>query len=439
MRQSIKHLSAAVLLVASFLSAQSGSDLLSEGQDLLGQGLTDSAEAVLKRAVMINPLLAEGYFQLSRVAIRKYDIDGAGKYLRSAIENDERNEEYRQEFDRIRGLNSLLGSATRSLNGGDASGSISKFEKVMEEYPEFTPPVLYYIGLANMREDIVSEAAASFREAIAHDPSYERPRVALKGMADKKYNEGNQSLRRGDYDGAASSYKDVLQLDPNYYRARFQLGYISTKLGEYGDAIERYKETVALVPDYAKGWFALALAHQRNGDTDMALESLDRATEADPYYAKAYSQKGTIHLKMGDYDAAESAYNRAIQADPSYAKAYEDLGKIFVQKKQWGDAVNTLMTATALNGKSQVAWYMLAQAHNAEGSCESAKESARESIDRKSDYAPAWFELAMAEKCLGNKTAALNALEKARRDRSWRKSAEYEIDKIKNPDKYRQF
>lgn len=438
MRQSLNNLSV-VLLITACLSAQSGGDLLSEGQELLEQGLTDSAEAVLKRAVMINPLLAEGYFQLSRTAVRKYDLDSAGKYLRSAIENDEYNEVYRQEFERINGLNSILGSATRSLNGGDASGSIGKFEKVMEEFPEFTPPALYYIGLANMREDMVSEAAASFRAAMDHDPSYERPRTALKGIADNKYNAGNQSLRRGDYDGAALNYKDVLELDPNYYRAHFQLGYISTKLGEYGKAIERYKETVALVPNYAKGWFALALAHQRNGDSDLALESLDRATEADPSYAKAYSQKGTIHLRQGDYDAAESAYNRAIQADPSYAKAYEDLGKIFVQQKRWGDAVNTLMTATALNGKSQAAWYMLAQAHNAKGSCDSAKESARESIDRKADYAPAWFELAMAEKCLGSKTAALNALEKARRDRSWRKSAEYEIDKIKNPDKYKQF
>ncbi len=49
-----------------------------------------------------------------------------------------------------------------------------------------------------------------------------------------------------------------------------------------------------------------------------------------------------------------------------------------------------------------------------------------------------WYELGIAEWCngKGNKTAALNALEKAREDRSWRQMAEYEIDKIKNPAKY---
>ena len=49
-----------------------------------------------------------------------------------------------------------------------------------------------------------------------------------------------------------------------------------------------------------------------------------------------------------------------------------------------------------------------------------------------------WFELGVAEWCdgKGNKTGALNAFEKARNDRAWRKMAEYEIDKVKNPQKY---
>ena len=75
---------------------------------------------------------------------------------------------------------------------------------------------------------------------------------------------------------------------------------------------------------------------------------------------------------------------------------------------------------------------------NAKGLCDDAKESSRVALDLKSDYAPALFELGLAEVCLGNKTAALAAFENARKNRSWRKNAEYEIDKIKNPEKYQQ-
>eukprot|EP01052_Picozoa_sp_SAG31_P012584 SAG31_NODE_740_length_12438_cov_10.788719_1_plen_280_part_00 len=50
----------------------------------------------------------------------------------------------------------------------------------------------------------------------------------------------------------------------------------------------------------------------------------------------------------------------------------------------------------------------------------------------------AWFELGTAEWCngSGNKAGALNAFEKARNDRSWRQTAEHEIDKMKNPQKH---
>jgi hypothetical protein len=46
--------------------------------------------------------------------------------------------------------------------------------------------------------------------------------------------------------------------------------------------------------------------------------------------------------------------------------------------------------------------------------------------------------LGIAEWCggKGNKTGAINAFEKARNDRAWRKMAEYEMDKVKNPQKY---
>ena len=97
-----------------------------------------------------------------------------------------------------------------------------------------------------------------------------------------------------------------------------------------------------------------------------------------------------------------------------------------------------MSTATALDASKNKAWFLLAQSQNAKGSCDEAKESSRVALDLKSDYAPAFFELGLSEVCLGNKTAALAAFENARKNRTWRKNAEYEIDKIKNPEKYQQ-
>ena len=142
-------------------------------------------------------------------------------------------------------------------------------------------------------------------------------------------------------------------------------------------------------------------------------------------------------MKQGDYKSAEGAYNRAIQVDPSYSTAYADLGQIYVSQERWEDATSALSTATALDAKLHKAWFLLAQSENASGDCDNAKEAARSALDVKSNYAPAYYELGVAEVCLGNETAALASFENARKDRSWRKNAEYEIDKIKNPEKYK--
>jgi len=36
----------------------------------------------------------------------------------------------------------------------------------------------------------------------------------------------------------------------------------------------------------------------------------------------------------------------------------------------------------------------------------------------------------------GSKNISINHFEKARNDRNWRKMAEYEIDRVRNPEKY---
>lgn len=424
-----------ILLVS--LVAQSTNDLLVEGKKLLNDGFVNEAQNKLLAVLEADPTVAEAHFLLSKTYLRQYDLDKTRESLRKAIDNDQTNQEYRDEFDHLKALASSMASARRALSGGDPEGAIVKFEKVNEDYAEYSAAGLYYIGVAFMRSDNSNEAAKFFRESMNFDPSFEKPSVALKNLIDKTYNEGNKLVRRGDYEGAEDYFNKVIEIDPAYYRANFQLGYLNYKLGDYDLALEHYSKTVEKNPAYSKGWYALGSTYNRNGDYDNALKALDSAIDADPTYSKALVQKGKILMKQGDYSMAEKALNQAIQVEPSYSNAYIDLGQIYVSQERWDDAISSLSTATALDIQKYNGWFLLAQAQNAQSACEDAKESARSALDVKSDYAPAHYELGRAETCLGNKTGALSAFENARKDRSWRKNAEYEIDKIKNPEKYR--
>ena len=430
------YITASVIIMTFTAFGQDIDKLQEEAYKLYNSGNPDSAEIKLKIVVDADDSYHTSHYLLSKIYIENYDFENSRKHLTKAIEADKTNQSYRDEFERINDVASAFGLAKRTFDDGDNYGAIDEFQKLTEEYVEFAPKALYFMGIAASREDEISEAAGYLQKALELNPKYKDAQKYLDVLASKKYNDANQLVRRGDYEEAKEMYKSVLELSPNYYKGFFQLGYVATKQGDINGAIGYYTKTVELQPFYPKGWFALALSYQKNDEIDLALDALNSATDVDPTYAKAYAQKGNIYLNEGDLEGAEQEYNNSIQANPQYAIAYENLGKVLIANQEYEDAVQTLSTATDIDGRSFKAWAMLAQAYNALDNCYDAKDAAHEALEIKKNYASALFDLGLAEKCLDNETLALQAFNKARRDRNWRRLAEIEIDKINNPERY---
>lgn len=418
------------------LEAQSSEELVNQGKMLFEQGNIDSSETVLLSALEadnLNPVIP---FVLSQVYFKKYDLNNAMMHLQKALELDKSNDDYRSEFEKKNNLSRKMKEARQSIENFNFDKAQTVLNDVLENYQDYQPPALFYLGIIELRIDNYFGAADNFRKALSIDPGYDKALNSLNNLSDKLYNGGNQIFSRGDYEGALEKYQLVLDLNPDYYQSHFQIGVIQKKLGNYDEALYRFTETVRIKPDYEKGWFALGLTNQKNGDYDPALKAYTKAVEANPNYAKAYAQQGTIYLLHEDYPNAEEAYNMAIQSDPMYVKPYTDLGKLYIKQEKYEEALNSLKTATALDERKYQTWSLLAHVYNVLENCDEGKKSAYHALDIKPKYARAFFELGLSEICLGNKSAALQALEKSRKDRTWRKSAEYEIDKINNPHKY---
>ena len=93
-------------------------------------------------------------------------------------------------------------------------------------------------------------------------------------------------------------------------------------------------------------------------------------------------------------------------------------------------AIENFIHATKLDPRSYKIFYRLASAYNLQKQYENAKKSAKDCLNIKRKYAPAYYELGVSEKALGNKVAAIDAFEKAKKDKNWRKSAQYELDML---------
>ena len=426
-----------IFSLVSLLFGQSPDKVLNDGKEQLAKGDYEQAEILFRKVLEMDPTFSPAMLELARINLRFGKMKDTQEFLRQAIDIDPENQEYRGEFDRINEINTLMSDASRYMGDSDFDNAFESYRIVLEKFPFFSE-ASFSKGLVRYREKNLDEAVAHFKKALEINPYHEKARTALGNVTKKSFNDGNRSYKRGDLDGALDSYRKVLEYDEGFYQAHYQIGVIEAKMGNRDRAIDHYEASLEINPNFYKGWFALGLSRKSNGDNSGAISAFNSAVDVYPAYDKAYGAMGEIYLNEKNFEKAIEVLNTSVQVNPNYSKGYSTLGVVYIEIEEWGNAVNNLVLATTYNEKDAMSWYRLASAYNNLGECVNAQEAARNSTEYKKNFGGAWIELGVSTWCngKGNKIAAVNALEKARKDRSWRKIAEYEMDKIMNPQKY---
>ena len=423
------------MVIGGFICAQSPEILFSEGQEKIKEGAFAQADSLFNKALELDNTYAPAMFQLTQLNLRLGNMEKAQNYIREAVEID--REQYIETFNKMNEINTSMNDGSRALKGGRFDEAFQLFGTILEQFPYFSEAA-YSMGLVKFREKYFDEAVHYFYKTLELNPLHEKAQAAIANVTRNIFNDGNNAYRRGDLEGALAAYYRVLEMDNNFYRAYYKIGVIEAKMRNLSSAIESYLNALKIKPDFFKCWFALGLARSKEGDKECALDAFNQVIEIDSSYVKAYSSLAEIYIGLKEYTKAFEVLNTATKIDSSYSKSYLMLGIVYTELNQIEEAVDNLEKGVALNPKDAKSWFRLAHAHNELGNCEAAQNAAREAVDRKKNFGGGWYELGIAEWCKGdgNKTVALNSLEKARNDRSWRKMAEYEIDKINNPHKY---
>ena len=421
----------------SFADDMGTDDLYAKGLEALEVSDWDSAESLFKSSLGLDAGFAPAMVQLAKISVRNGDMEQTKDYLRQAIEADPENQEYREEYDNLNEINKFMSQGARELDAGEYENAVVSYSKIYDKYPYMTEAI-YSLGVVKMREGNFDEAIEYFNKALVVNENHEKTQKALKNVAGNMFNEGNNFYRRRDYNNALDYYKKVIAIDNSFYQAYFKLGQVEKQLKNKLGAIKAYTKSVEAKPDFYQGWYMLGVTKRSDGDNQGALLAFQKATDINPNYAKAYYAMGDIYYKSSRFANAKTFCQRAIQADGSYAKPYIILADINIDNKEYDQALANLELASDLDREDFKPWLKIAHVHNIMDNCEGAKRAARKSLDLSDKSGEAWVELGIAEYCggSGNKTAALNALEKARKDRTWKTYADHEMDKIRNPHRY---
>ena len=177
----------------------------------------------------------------------------------------------------------------------------------------------------------------------------------------------------------------------------------------------------------------LGIIYEKLDNDSHALIHYNNSININENEYQVYYLIGKLHLDNNRLLEAKKILNKSISIEPRYYKAYGALGKVEEESENLNLAIDNYKKSIEYNRKKKdvhIDYYRLASVYNIIKEYDNAKKSAKNSINIKRNYAPAYFELGIAEKALGNTVAAKDSFEKAKKDRNWRKSAQFELELI---------
>jgi len=266
----------------------------------------------------------------------------------------------------------------------------------------------------------LKKALLFFNEAIAKDPTYA---PAYVGLAECYIASGSYSVIAPPqaYALAKAAALKALELDDNLAEAHVPLGVIRAEYDwDFPGAEKEFQKAIALDPNNARThqFYAEDVlepeARHPEANREMIL-----AHELDPSSLITRTAAGRAYYLARQYDRCIDEEKKVLELDPSFPKAHEGLGRAYDQKAMYDEAIKEFQTANSMDPNPT---YLadLARAYALGGKKAKARDVLAQLIAMSSHAHWDTERIAMAYLAMGEKDQALDWLERARKEHSWR-------------------
>jgi DNA-binding winged helix-turn-helix (wHTH) protein/Flp pilus assembly protein TadD len=268
--------------------------------------------------------------------------------------------------------------------------------------------------------DDLDRSVTYFRRAIEQDPECA---PAWAGLAEAYVLRGLFGLQKPHdaFPSARAAAERALKLDDTVTEAHTALGDVH-KLYEWDwDAAERaYRQAIAIDPRYpvAHHWYAQLLAIQ--GRHREALKEIETARRSDPLSVPVNAFVSYVWFEARQYARAVSAAQEALELDRNSPLTHLLLGRAYGKAGEPHKAVAALKTAARLAGPVPLIEANLGYAYARAGLRSNAERILGRVRQGRSAGYDSPVDLALISLGLGDREAALAALEEAHRMRAAR-------------------
>ena len=261
-------------------------------------------------------------------------------------------------------------------------------------------------------------AVAYLEEAVARQPDFAMAHATLAQAQHQFLFAGPLSPRETTPKAEAAARK-ALQLDETLAQAHRTLGSIlHTFYWQWDQGDNEFRRARQLDANSPATRTTGVAALIRSGRFPEAIAESERARRLDPLSLNAYLNLGIAYRAAGQYERAIAECRRALQIVAA-PRAHFELGVTFVLMDRWDDAIGALATAVrsaaAQGGNARFQAY-LGYAYAAAGRPLDARRILNELESRAQQQYVSAFGIALIHDALGEKEAALAALERAYQD-----------------------
>jgi len=306
----------------------------------------------LRARCQAHPDRAELHFQLGVAYLRAVQLDEAQACLQQAC---------RRQPDH---LPARLALASAFEEQGRPKEALAQLKIANQTHPGEVP-VLFAMGFCLEKLGRSAEAAEYYRDAIARNPSYDRPRQRLAAVA----------TAAGNLDEAIAQYEYLAQSDLHPSWSYGALAHLHYRAGNYAEAVDRFEQAIAMEPE---NWSLVddeVEALIGDGSLREAMERLHTLLEDQSDFADLHVRLADLYSQTGDDASASQHYCTALNLQPDYLEAWVKLGTHQLVCGRWAEAAEAFHRACELGERLLACYVGLAVAQMSDGRIADAMNS----------------------------------------------------------------
>ena len=191
--------------------------------------------------------------------------------------------------------------------------------------------------------------------------------------AEKKFHNGLELMKAGQYDEALKSFESILSVYENA-EVYYNMGFINSIKELYEDALKCFRRATQINNSYARAYKMMAEVHVKLGQKELAEENLREA--------------GAIFMERRQDQEAEEIFQQVMKINPDTINVFNGLGIIYRRQGKFREAIQQYKKALRVHPKDEHIYYNLSRVYLDVKDYKNAILALEQSVEIKPDFSP---------------------------------------------------